>query len=275
MDRDEFEYAVRARAPKLAPQALDLAIGHYLSYWPRLDKGAVNSCIMLAGLWDQSLSNATPTATSTVAGPSAPSAAIGSHELARRIFPQIQEIRQKFFARADPPFSSWPNAEGWLREAGEKPVFEEACQALAEVTGFPLSDVERYALVGLAPFLSHCEVLIQKLPYRTRGVIHFEWGFTDTDLRRGGQIVRKGLGISRLKGLNKRDQLLLDLIQQVGDPPSISDPAYWERLRRLANANTSVKPFDSAKAVEMAYRRIPEKVHRSLPAHPATPTKRS
>lgn len=265
---------MRSLAPQLAPQPLDLAIRHYVDHRKRLDNEDVVACIQLAGVFVQSFSNVAPTSTATqVVASSAPAAAIGSHQLALKILPQIQEIRQKFFARTDPPFSSWVNAEGWLKEAGEKQVFEGACQALAAATGFAHGDVQRYVLVGSEPYLSHVEVTLHSRPYHTDVQVSFYWSFSDKDVRIATREVRKALGVSRLKGVTNRDRRLLELIQQVGEPPSISNTPYWRRLQLLLNADTTIKPYPSPKAVETHYRRLPEKLRRSLPSHPATPTK--
>jgi hypothetical protein len=139
--------------------------------------------------------------------------------------------------------------------------------------GFAHSDVERYVLVGFEPYLSHIEVTLQTRAYHTNRQISLYWSFTDKDVRRATQEARKALGVSRLKGLNKRDQRLLELTQQFGAPPSISNAAYREQLRLLLNADPTIKPYRSSRAVEMHYKRLPEKLRRLSSSHTATPTK--
>jgi hypothetical protein len=82
--------------------------------------------------------------------------------------------------------------------------------------------------------------------------------------------VRKALDVSRLKGVTDSDLRLLELVTQFSAPPSISDKAYWEPIWLLYNADDRNKPCRSWRALEMRYKRLPDKVNRLLPSPPVT-----
>lgn len=263
MDKREFEAEVRCGGRQLAVSAIDVAISHFIEHRSgRLDKEAVRECIQLAGLIEQCLANIpqASTATEVVAFPPPPAAYIHSQLLASKISPRVKELRHHFFGCAEPPFRVWDDAARWLTQSSEKEVFERACQELAEDTGFPEGEIERYILLSdAAPYLSNIEVKLSTSAYRTQAVIQINAMFSDDQARTAVREVRKALGVSRLKGVTSSDQCLLELVRQVGDSPPKGmkgHKAYWERIRLMWNADTRFKPYPDGRALKIKYKRL-------------------
>jgi hypothetical protein len=143
---------------------------------------------------------------------------------------------------------------------------------MVEATGFSQSEIERYVLSGVTPYLSNIEVRLQKSPNRTQGRIEVNWLTTDEQFRTAQREVRKALNFCRVKGLTESDQHLLELVKQAGEPPakgSKGQKASWEERKAIWNADPRYKPYSNWRGLEMKHKRLQEKLKNLMPSHPA------